>query len=162
MKKITYSRPFNHSIQPSSLKAATAYSGRTGWYYFFLLALFFTANIVLQANSHDTVMDELFAPSWFSHACQTCMRTISDQGHNYDCSTATDLYIGRLVRLHAAMHNMAKIDCKKRALPPEDLHYLRRLIATANHIHYEKLSQAPWGQNILDAIEKIFVDRDAR
>lgn len=118
-----------------------------------LVSCFYCGLVVGQ----EIQLGQLFPSTWYTQALEVCMRVMADKKHTYDPMTASDLCLGRLVRLYDIVGQMEVIHATKRPYCPEDITYMLALVRTVHKVRSETLAQSKQAVPLIVAIEKRLV-----
>lgn len=103
--------------------------------------------------SETIQFDRLFPSTWYTQALEVCMRVLADKKHAYDAMTASDLCVGRLIRLYDIVEHMEVVHTTKRPLPKEDITYMLALVRTVCRARDDTLTHTQQAQPLVKAIE---------
>ena len=81
------------------------------------------------------------------------MRVLTDHMHQYDKETATDLCVGRLLRLSDAVIQMEQMHAAKKQYPSEDIVYIIGLMGVVQKERREALEMSKTASSMVCAIE---------
>lgn len=101
--------------------------------------------------------DQLFPSSCFCQALEVCMRVIADKKHTYDATTASDLCVGRLIRLYDIVGQIETVHVTRRPYPREDLTYMLALVRAVNNVQKDLIVNSRQAAPLFFAIEKRLV-----
>lgn len=97
--------------------------------------------------------ERLFPLSWYGQAMEICMRVLTDSKHEYDQVTASDLCLGRLVRLSHTVKRMEYMHRTKKLYPYEDIAYMLALVSVVAKARQYELRANTVASSIVVAIK---------
>ncbi len=121
-----------------------------------VLSLFYGAAICSVSGLNKNVFDyyeRLFPLSSYGQAVEICMRVLTDHMHQYDKETATDLCVGRLLRLSDAVIQIEQMHAAKKQYPSEDIVYIIGLMGVVQKERREALEMSKTASSMVCAIE---------
>ena len=118
-----------------------------------LLVLNITADCAFCCKQAVDSSEQLLPLSHYGQAVEICMRVLSDPTHEYDQETATDLCVGRLVRLSDTVVQMEHRHRTQKPYPAEDIAYIMGLMGIVQKDRKQDLSSSHTALSVTQAIE---------